>query len=202
MPLDFMKRGLRRMPTGCASCFTRSCGRAGATRSSTFCDVERAIQQEIRNRNYLARYELRAAEAVRSREMEILKQLGAKYRTVAPPAAEENAERVAPAITPPQAECTTRLPCKPVCSNRDDVSSSRRSPRRCLARAWVSFLEVTPTTAFAWSSDNQEDGVVVMRTYIWIGLAVVLGGLVLWGWWYQRRRAWSTRKQDEPCDVT
>ncbi|HUD55895.1 MAG TPA: hypothetical protein VMR02_11750 [Terracidiphilus sp.] len=36
-----------------------------------------------------------------------------------------------------------------------------------------------------------------MRTYIWIGLAVVLGGLVLWGWWYQRRRAWSTRKQDE-----
>ena len=60
-----------------------------------------------------------------------------------------------------------------------------------------SFLEVTPTTAFAWLSDNQEDGVVVMRTYIWIGLAVVLGGLVLWGWWYQRRRAWSTRKQDE-----
>jgi hypothetical protein len=48
-----------------------------------FCDVERAIQQEIRKRNYLARYELRTAEAVRSREMETLKRLEAKYRTVA-----------------------------------------------------------------------------------------------------------------------
>ena len=49
----------------------------------TFCDVERAIQQEIRKRNYLARYELRAAEAVRSGEMETLTRLEAKYRTVA-----------------------------------------------------------------------------------------------------------------------
>jgi hypothetical protein len=49
----------------------------------TFCDVERAIQQEIRKRNYVARYELRAAEAVRSGEMETLKRLEAKYRTVA-----------------------------------------------------------------------------------------------------------------------
>jgi len=49
----------------------------------TFCDVERAIQQEIRKRNYLARYEFRAAEAVRSGEMETLKRLEAKYRTVA-----------------------------------------------------------------------------------------------------------------------
>lgn len=48
----------------------------------TFCDVERAIQQEIRKRNYLARYELRAAEAVRSGEMETLKRLEAKYRAV------------------------------------------------------------------------------------------------------------------------
>jgi hypothetical protein len=46
-------------------------------------------------------------------------------------------------------------------------------------------------------SDNQGDGVVGMRAYIWIGLAVVFGGLVLWVWWYQDRRAWSTRKQDE-----
>ena len=50
----------------------------------TFCDVERAIQQEVRERNYLARHELRAAEAVRSREMETLKQLEAKYRPAAP----------------------------------------------------------------------------------------------------------------------
>jgi hypothetical protein len=49
----------------------------------TFCDVERAIQQEIRKRNYLSRYELRAAEANRSDEMETLKRLEAKYRTVA-----------------------------------------------------------------------------------------------------------------------
>jgi hypothetical protein len=76
----------------------------------TFCDVERAIKQEVRKRNYLARYELRAAEAVSSREMEILKQLEAKYRTVAPPVTEEDAERVAPAITPPQADGTTRFP--------------------------------------------------------------------------------------------
>jgi hypothetical protein len=59
------------------------------------------------------------------------------------------------------------------------------------------FLEVTPRTAIPWLSDNQGDGVVVMRTYIWIGLAVVLGGLVLWGWWYQHRRTWSTYRQDE-----
>jgi hypothetical protein len=76
----------------------------------TFCDVERAIQQEILKRNYFAQYELRAAEAVRSVEMEILKQLEAKYRTVASPAADEDSERVAPAIAPPQAEGTTRLP--------------------------------------------------------------------------------------------
>jgi hypothetical protein len=49
----------------------------------TFCDVERAIQQEIRKRNYLARYELRVAEVVRSREMETLTLLEAKYRMAA-----------------------------------------------------------------------------------------------------------------------
>ena len=49
----------------------------------TFCDVERAIQQKIRKHNYLARYELRAAEVVRSSEMETLRRLEAKYRIVA-----------------------------------------------------------------------------------------------------------------------
>jgi len=52
-------------------------------------------------------------------------------------------------------------------------------------------------TAVPGLSDNQGDGVEVTQTYIWIGLAVALGGLVLWGWWYQHRRAWPTRKQDE-----
>jgi hypothetical protein len=61
----------------------------------------------------------------------------------------------------------------------------------------IPILEVRPRTASPWLSDNQEDGVRVMRTYLLIGLAVVLGGLVLWLWRYQHRRAWSTRKQDE-----
>ena len=37
----------------------------------------------------------------------------------------------------------------------------------------------------------------MMRTDVWIALAVVIGGLVLSGWWRQHRRAWSTNKQDE-----
>jgi hypothetical protein len=49
----------------------------------TFSDVERAIQQEVRNRNYLARYQLRAAEAERASEMEMLRRLEAKYRVPA-----------------------------------------------------------------------------------------------------------------------
>jgi hypothetical protein len=46
----------------------------------TFCDVERALQREIRKRNYLGRYELKAAESLRSAEMAILERLEAKYR--------------------------------------------------------------------------------------------------------------------------
>jgi hypothetical protein len=76
----------------------------------TFSDVERAIQQEIRKRNYLARYELRAAEAERATETGILKRLEAKYRTVAPPSADEVSESVAPATNSPQADGTTKFP--------------------------------------------------------------------------------------------
>jgi hypothetical protein len=78
----------------------------------TFCDVERAIQQEIRKRNYLARYELRAAEAVRSREMETLKRLEAKYRTVInrPPVEEPDPDRLVPSAAAQEAAKTTRLP--------------------------------------------------------------------------------------------
>jgi hypothetical protein len=46
----------------------------------TFRDVERAIQREILRRNYLAQYELRAAETARSAEMEMLRRLEEKYR--------------------------------------------------------------------------------------------------------------------------
>jgi hypothetical protein len=62
----------------------------------TFCDVERAIQHEIHKRNYLARYELRAAEAVRFSEMETFKRLEAKYRPAANQAPTEDSVRQVP----------------------------------------------------------------------------------------------------------
>ena len=75
----------------------------------TFCDVERAIQQEIRKRNYLACYELRAAEAVRSGEMETLRKLEAKYRAVVHVTPDEDlARQVSPAST--QEIAITRTP--------------------------------------------------------------------------------------------
>lgn len=60
----------------------------------TFSDVEQAIQRVVRERNYLARYELRAAEALRAAEMTELRRLEAKYRV--PPATES-------ATPPPEA---------------------------------------------------------------------------------------------------
>ena len=45
----------------------------------TFSDVERSIQQEVRKRNYLARYQLRVAEAERASDMETLRHLETKY---------------------------------------------------------------------------------------------------------------------------
>jgi hypothetical protein len=47
----------------------------------TFSDVERAIKQQIRSRNYVALYELKAAEELRSAEMAILVRLESKYRS-------------------------------------------------------------------------------------------------------------------------
>jgi hypothetical protein len=47
----------------------------------TFSDVERAIQREIVNRNYLSRYELRLAEEQQATELALLRQLESKYRT-------------------------------------------------------------------------------------------------------------------------
>lgn len=46
----------------------------------TFSDVEHAVQRVTLERNYLARFELRAAEALRSAEMKDLQRLEAKYR--------------------------------------------------------------------------------------------------------------------------
>jgi hypothetical protein len=47
----------------------------------TFSDVEKAIQREIVNRNYLARYELRLAEEQQATDLVLLRQLESKYRT-------------------------------------------------------------------------------------------------------------------------
>ena len=47
----------------------------------TFSDVERAIQREISNRNYLARYELRLAEEQQATDLALLRQLESKYKT-------------------------------------------------------------------------------------------------------------------------
>jgi hypothetical protein len=47
----------------------------------TFSDVERAIQREISNRNYLARYELRLAEELQATDLALLRELERKYRT-------------------------------------------------------------------------------------------------------------------------
>jgi hypothetical protein len=48
----------------------------------TFSDVEHAIQRFMLARNYLKRFELRAAEALRVAEMSELEHLEAKYRVV------------------------------------------------------------------------------------------------------------------------
>ncbi len=75
----------------------------------TFCDVERALQREIRRRNYVAHYELKAADSSRSSEMAILERLEAKYRPVAVrildetfvPATPENSSATVPEVTVP-----------------------------------------------------------------------------------------------------
>jgi hypothetical protein len=50
-------------------------------RTFTYSDVERAIKQQVRARNYLALYELRATEELRDAEMAVLVGLEAKYRS-------------------------------------------------------------------------------------------------------------------------
>jgi len=47
----------------------------------TFSDVESEIQREVRNRNYLPRYQLRLAEEHRAAELTLLERLEGKYRS-------------------------------------------------------------------------------------------------------------------------
>ncbi len=76
----------------------------------TFCDLERAIQEAFRQRNYLARYELRAAENVRSVEMDLLKRLEGKYRTTSPQSTETVQEPCASAAVDSEAPSPSALP--------------------------------------------------------------------------------------------
>jgi hypothetical protein len=70
----------------------------------TFSDVERAIQREIVNRNYLARYELRLAEEQQTNDLVLLRKLECKYRT---PMAERDQE---PRVTAPPGDQIPETP--------------------------------------------------------------------------------------------
>ena len=63
----------------------------------TFCDVERAIQGEVRSRNYLAKYRVIVAEETRAHEIAVLTRLEAKYRTASSP---EPAADLTPPLDP------------------------------------------------------------------------------------------------------
>jgi hypothetical protein len=67
--------------------------------------VERALQREIRKRNHLARYELKAAESLRAAEMAILERLEAKYR----PAPTQRAEELVDPVTSATSSTATVL---------------------------------------------------------------------------------------------
>jgi hypothetical protein len=70
----------------------------------TFSDVERAVQREIVNRNYLARYELRLAEEQQANDLALLRKLESKYWT---PVEERDQE---PRITAPPVDQTPVMP--------------------------------------------------------------------------------------------
>lgn len=76
----------------------------------TFSDVERAIQQEVRKRNYLARYELRVAEAERASEMETLRRLETKYGVPANRTDDAGATTADLAIAGPSSPVIERIP--------------------------------------------------------------------------------------------
>jgi hypothetical protein len=77
----------------------------------TFSDVERALRQQIHGRNYVALYEVRAAEELRTAETMILRRLEAKYRspTAATPSDMEPREEAEP-TSPATRSVTVREP--------------------------------------------------------------------------------------------
>jgi hypothetical protein len=70
----------------------------------TFSDVESEIQREVRNRNYLPRYQLRLAEEQRAGELILLERLEGRYRSQR----KEPEER--PVSTPPRESSETVAP--------------------------------------------------------------------------------------------
>jgi len=76
----------------------------------TFSDVEYAIQQVMRQRNCLARFELKAAEALRAAEIKDLERLEAKYRTQKPPESSDTATETAPAALPDPSPSSPNIP--------------------------------------------------------------------------------------------
>ena len=64
----------------------------------TFCDVERAIQRRLRATNVMAVFRLRAADATRKRELDILARCRAKY------GANRESPSSSPQTSPPQAD--------------------------------------------------------------------------------------------------
>jgi hypothetical protein len=76
----------------------------------TFSDVEYAIQQVMRQRNYLARFELKAAEALRTAELRDLEWLEAKYRTQKPLENAGTATETAPVVLPDPSPSSSGTP--------------------------------------------------------------------------------------------
>jgi hypothetical protein len=77
----------------------------------TFSDLEYAIQRVVRQRNYLAQYELRASQALRSAEVRELERLEAKYRT---PLTSDNASVAQETMPPSTTDSEQPLAAAPV----------------------------------------------------------------------------------------
>jgi hypothetical protein len=76
----------------------------------TFSDVEHAIQRVMRQRSYLARFELKAAEALRAADLRDLERLEAKYRTLKPVESADTATETMSAALPDSSAASPEVP--------------------------------------------------------------------------------------------